>query len=421
MKNIYFFFLLIFLFFSCKEKANKDNETVLVNPSGEEQISQTQQDTLPPVETREPVTDFKPAFKNQTRAPGMKTKTAYEVKVLTSSLKSPWGVVALDENRLLITQNKGNMVIVSSDGEISKPITGIPKVNSSGQGGLLGLTLDNDFEKNKMVYWCFSENTDKGTLTAVAKGKLNEKENKFEEVEVIYRAIPAYKGNLHYGGRVVMDKDRNLFVSTGERSDKETRPQAQELNSALGKILRISTDGKAVSGNPFENQQNALPEIWSYGHRNVQGLDFHPETGELWESEFGPKGGDELNLIKSGKNYGWPVIGYGVEYSGEIIGEGITEKEGMEQPVYYWDPVLSPSGITFYSGNNIPEWENNVFLGGLNGNHISRLKLENNRVVAEERLLEKEKQRFRDLTQGKDGNLYAVTDEGKLYKIAPKE
>jgi len=400
---------------SCKNTEKKNDSVQHLKSSLENSV----QDSFPSVENRKPVTDFKPAFKNQTRAPGMKTETDYKVEILNSSLKSPWGIIALEDDQFLITQNEGNMVVVSSDGEIERKITGFPKVNSSGQGGLLGLTLDNDFKNNQMIYWCFSEKTDKGNLTAVAKGKL--KTDKVENVEVIYRAFPAYDGNLHYGGRVIMDKKGNLFVSTGERSDLETRPQAQELNSALGKILYITTEGKAVAGNPFENKENALPEIWSFGHRNVQGLDFHPETGDLWQSEFGPKGGDELNLIKSGKNYGWPIIGYGVEYSGEIIGEGITAKKGMEQPVYYWDPVLSPSGITFYTGKNIPEWENDLFLGGLNGNHIARIKLYNNKVIGEERLLEKEKQRFRDLTQGKDGNLYAITDEGNLYKIALKK
>lgn len=411
--------ILFLLIFSCKEK-NKSESTASAETDSITELTHHQEDSLPPVETRKAETDYRPAFKNQTRVAGMKTNTPVEVEILTKSLKSPWGIVPLNEKEFLITQNKGDMVIVSNDGEIKSTLTGIPKVNSSGQGGLLGLTLDNDFENNQMVYWCFSEASDKGNLTAVAKGKLNRDKNKFEEVKVIYRAIPAYDGNLHYGGRVVMDAKGNLFVSTGERSDKVTRPQAQELNSALGKILYITTEGEPVKGNPFENQENALPEIYSYGHRNVQGLVIHPKTGELWESEFGPKGGDELNLIKPGKNYGWPTIGYGIEYNGDIIGEGITEKEGMEQPIYYWDPVLSPSGITFYSGKNIPEWENNIFLGGLNGNHIARLRLENNRVTGEERLLEKEKQRFRDVTQGKDGNLYAVTDEGRFYKLSAK-
>ena len=201
------------------------------------------------------------------------------------------------------------------------------------------------------------------------------------------------------------------------RSDLETRPQAQDLNSSLGKIIRITTDGKPAPGNPFIGRSGAKPELYSYGHRNVQGLALNPATGDLWESEFGPRGGDEINLIQPGKNYGWPTITYGIEYAGPKVGEGIQQKSGMEQPVYYWDPVLSPSGITFYSGNAIPEWHNNLFVGGLNGNHIARLVIKNNKVVGEERLLVKEDQRFRDITQGKDGALYTVTDQGRLYRI----
>jgi glucose/arabinose dehydrogenase len=225
---------------------------------------------------------------------------------------------------------------------------------------------------------------------------------------------------LHYGGRIVFDKEGNLLISTGERSDLETRPQAQHLNSALGKVLRITKDGKPAPGNPFEGQADKRPEIYSYGHRNVQGLAFNPATGDLWETEFGPRGGDELNRIQPGKNYGWPIITYGIEYKGDKVGEGIQQKEGLEQPVYYWDPVVSPSGITFYSGKQIPEWKNNLFIGGLSSIHIVRLVIENNKVVGEERLLEKEEQRFRDITEGNDGALYAVTDNGRLYSIHKK-
>jgi glucose/arabinose dehydrogenase len=210
------------------------------------------------------------------------------------------------------------------------------------------------------------------------------------------------------------------MVSTGERSDPETRPQAQSLQSGLGKVVRITTDGKPAAGNPFFNSSGARPELYSYGHRNVQGLALHPETGDVWDSEMGPRGGDEVNLIQAGKNFGWPIITYGLEYSGAKVGEGITQKEGMEQPVYYWDPVLSPSGMAFYSGAAIPEWKNNLFIGGLNSNHIARLVINNNKVVGEERLLANEGQRFRDVTEGKDGALYAVTDGGRLYRIGKK-
>lgn len=375
-----------------------------------------------PVESQKPNTDYKPAFEGQTRIGSVTTSAPYEGVVVTKDLKNPWGVVSLPDGRLLITEKKGQMVIVDvKSGEVSDRITGIPEVDSRGQGGLLGLTLAPDFASNRMVYWVFSEKVADKNHTAVAKGRLADDEKSIENAQVIYRAMPSYDGVLHYGGRVLFNKEGNLFVSTGERSDKETRPQAQHLNSALGKILHITTEGKPVPGNPFEGQADALPEIYSYGHRNVQGLAFHPETGDLWSNEFGPLGGDELNLIKAGFNYGWPLITYGLEYSGEAIGDPpIQQKEGLEQPVYYWDPVLSPSGMAFYTGNNLPEWKNNLFITGLNSNHIARIVLKGNKVVGEERILDSESQRFRDITQGNDGVLYVVTDQGRLYRIDKK-
>lgn len=378
--------------------------------------------SYPPVEKNKANTDYKPAFEGQTRIAGVKTSTAFEGKMITDALTSPWGIVELPDGRLLVAEKAGNMRIVDAEtAKVSEPITGLPKVDDNGQGGLLGLTLDPSFESNRMVYWVFSEPAANGNHTAVAKGKLAADDSKIENAQVIYRALPTYDGKLHYGGRVVFDKDGNLFVSTGERSDLETRPQSQDLKSALGKILRITTDGKAVAGNPFEGQADALPEIYSYGHRNTQGLAFHPETGELWNSEFGPRGGDEINLIKAGNNYGWPVITYGLEYSGDQIGTPvIQQKEGMEQPVYYWDPVLSPSGMTFYKGSNVPEWKNNLFISGLSSTHIARIVIKDNKVVGEERLMASEGQRFRDITQGKGGALYTVTDSGRLYKIDKK-
>jgi glucose/arabinose dehydrogenase len=312
------------------------------------------------------------------------------------------------------------MRIVTADGKAGNAITGIPPVNSKAQGGLLGLTLDPAFASNRMVYWVFSENVNNGTQTSVAKGRLANNEQKIENATVIYRATPSFNSTLHYGGRILFDKTGNLIVSTGERSELETRPQAQWLNSALGKIVRITTNGQPASGNPFANKKDARPEIYSYGHRNVQGLAWHPETGELWENEFGPRGGDELNRIVPGKNYGWPTITYGIEYSGGKVGEGKTQQEGLEQPVYYWDPVLSPSGMTFYTGDNMPEWKNNLFIGGLSSMHIARLVIKDNKVTGEERILDKENQRFRDVAVGKDGALYAVTDGGRMYRIAKK-
>jgi aldose sugar dehydrogenase len=371
-----------------------------------------------PVESKQPNTNYKPAFEGQTRIAGVKTTTPYQVTKLTDQLNNPWGIALLPDGRLLITEKKGTMRIVNATGDVSAPITGLPAVNAAGQGGLLGLVLDPSYSANRMVYWVFSERTTGGNVTAVAKGRLSDDEKTIESPVVIYRATPAYNGTLHYGGRILFDKTGNLFVSTGERSDLETRPQAQDVNSGLGKIIRITKDGKAAPGNPAVS--SARPEIYSYGHRNVQGLAFHPATGDLWENEFGPRGGDELNLIKPGKNYGWPTITYGLEYSGRKVGEGITQKDGLEQPVYYWDPVLSPSGMTFYNHSNMPEWKNNLFITGLNSNHIARLVIKDNRVAGEERLLAGEGQRFRDVAQGSDGALYAVTDEGRLYKISKK-
>lgn len=385
----------------------------------------TAQDTtkLPPVEKNKANTDYKPAFEGQTRIAGVKTNSPFEGKVIAEGLKQPWGIVELPNGKLLITEKNGTLRLMDlAAGKLGEPINGALKPATDGQGGLLGITIDPDFASNRTVYYTFSEPTADGkNHTAVAKATLSADEKSLEGSTVIYQALPSYAGNLHFGGRILFDKAGNLFVSTGERSDLETRPQAQQLNSALGKILRITKDGKPVAGNPFEGKGDAKPEIYSYGHRNVQGLAFHPETGDLWDSEFGPRGGDEINLIKAGTNYGWPTITYGIEYKGGPVGNPpLQQKEGLEQPVYYWDPVLSPSGMTFYTGSNVPEWKNNLFIAGLSSTHIARLVIENNKVVGEERLLLSEGQRFRDIIQSKDGALYAVTDAGKLYKIDKK-
>lgn len=383
-------------------------------------IISTQDTTNAPVEKLPPNNSYSPAFAGQTRIAGIKTKTPLDVKVLAEGLKRPWGMTVLPDGRLLITEKIGTMRIITTAGKVSEPITGLPEVNSGGQGGLLGLTIDPAFAKNRIVYWAFSEKTSTGNLTAVAKGTLSADEKKIENVNVIYRADPAHPSMGHYGGRILVDKSGNLLVTTGERSSLETRPQAQFLTSANGKVLRITKDGKPAPGNPFLNDPSAKPEIYSYGHRNVQNLAFHPVTGDIWTAEFGPMGGDELNLVKPGKNYGWPTITYGLEYSGAKVGEGITQKEGMEQPVYYWNPSISPSGMSFYTANMIPEWKNNLFIGALSGKHILRLVIKGNKVVGEERLLADQNQRFRSTIQGKDGALYAITDEGRLYRIAKK-
>lgn len=373
-----------------------------------------------PVETKTPNTSYQPAFSGQTRINGLQTNTSYEAKIITNALSSPWGIKNLPDGRFLVTEKGGKLRIVTASGDISAPITGVPAVNASEQGGLLGLCLDPEFETNRMIYWVFSEAVSGGNITSVAKGKLSADSKNLEGVTVIYKSSPANPSVLHYGGRILFDKNGNLMISTGERSVIQTRPLAQSLVGSLGKVVRINKDGQPATGNPVFNETGALAEIYTYGHRNPQGLALHPVTGEVWLSEHGPKGGDEINRLKAGTNYGWPVITYGIEYNGDVIGEGIQKKEGMEQPVYYWDPVISPSGMTFYSGNRVPEWENNLFIGALSGKHIVRLAIENNKVVGEERLLAGEGQRFRDVTQGNDGAIYAVTDEGRLYKIDKK-
>ena len=403
--NIIYFIGCLMIFSHCSQNGSSDTPSTPSTPTS-------------PVETNPPNTNYSPAFSGQTRINRVRTVSDYQVSNLTTNLSNPWGITALPDGRLLISEKVGRMRIVTpTTGEVSNPISGIPTVNSAGQGGLLGLCLDPAFASNRMVYWVFSESVSGGTVTSVAKARLANNETSMEGISVIYRSNTPYNGNLHYGGRVVFDRTGNLIVSIGERSSSEIRTMAQSANSSLGKVVRITTNGQPASGNPTFSQSNALPELFTMGHRNPQGLAVHPVTGDVWQSEHGPRGGDEINRLQAGSNYGWPVVTYGIEYGGQAIGSAIQQQSGMEQPVYYWDPVVSPSGMTFYSGNRIPEWQNNLFIGSLSGTHIVRLVIENNKVTGEERLLSNEGQRFRDITQGIDGALYAITDQGRLYKI----
>src|ERR1700761_5212671 len=371
---------------------------------------------LPPVETKPGFANYKPAFAGQTRIAGAKTNTAFKVEKISEKLGNPFAIVAMPDGRLMVTLKSGTMEIHDKNGALVKKITGLPTVVYAGQGGLLDVAFDPAFTSNKMIYWSYSEKVEGGSATAVAKGKLNEAGGTVDDVAVIFRQTPATKGNLQFGSRLVFEKNGDLYVSLGEKFAPDVRVQAQDLNSDLGKIIRITTTGKPAAGNPFLNKPNAKPEIISYGHRNPEGLDIDPETGELWEAEFGPHGGDEINWIRPGKNYGWPVLSYGLEYSGDKVGDGIQQKAGMEQPVYYWDPVVSPSGICFYKGNAIPEWKDNLFVACLSGQHLDRLIIKNNKVVGEERLLTDKNQRIRDVTYSKN-MLYAITDDGDIYRL----
>lgn len=375
-------------------------------------------EALPGEETREANTRYQPAFEGQTRAPGLPPAT-FQVRVLSEALNAPWAVTALPDGRLAITEKAGFVRLYSQETGLSEPIPGITGVWNEAQGGLLDLAPAPDFTDSRLIYFTLALQTEGGSLTALGRGRLSDDERAIEHFEILWRAGPAHTISGHYGSRIALSPDGLLFISTGDRQDSSTRMNAQQTNNGWGKIVRLTLSGEAAPGNPFEQQNGALPEVWSLGHRNVQGLAIHPQTGELWASEMGPRGGDELNRILPGHNYGWPVITYGIEYSGEAVGEGLTAQEGMEQPVYYWDPVLAASGMDFYAGDAIPDWHNDLFIAGLGGSHVSRLKLDGNQVVGEEWLLADEGQRFRDVADGRDGALYIITDQGRLYRLGP--
>ena len=403
-----FFISTVFVFSYLTSCADKGTTRNMDNP-----------DSLPPVETKTPNSDYKPAFAGQTRIAGVKTNTLYTVEKIADKLGHPFAIVAMPDGRLMVTIKSGYMEIHDKNGVLVKKITGFPVVVYAGQGGLLDVAFDPNFIHNKIMYWSYAEDYSSANLTAVAKGRLNEREGKVEDVSVIFRAVPGTGTTLQYGSRLVFDKEGYLFVSVGEKFAPQSRVLAQDPDSYLGKIIRITTDGKPAPGNPFLHQSGAKPEVYSYGHRNPEGLEINPVTGQLWESEFGPRGGDEINIIRPGKDYGWPVITYGIEYSGGKVGDGIQQKAGMEQPIYYWDPVISPSGICFYRGSAIPEWKDNLFISSLSGQHLDRLVIRNNKVVGEERLLEDKHQRFRDVAY-MDEKLYAITDDGDIYRIGKK-
>lgn len=335
--------------------------------------------------------------------------------VVASGLDHPWGLAFLPDGRMLVTERPGRLRIVTADGQVSTPLTGVPAVYATGQGGLLDVALSPSFASDRLVYVSFAEAGQGGAGTAVARGRLTE--TGLEDVKVIWRQVPKVNGPNHWGSRLVFARDGKLFITMGDRYSQ--RDRAQDLSATFGKIVRINADGSIPADNPFVKREGALTDIWSYGHRNVQAATLHPQTGQLWTVEHGARGGDELNHPQAGKNYGWPVITYGIDYSGAKIGEG-TAKAGMEQPVYYWDPVIAPSGATFYTGDAFAQWKGNLFVGSLQPGALVRLTMDGDRVVAEERYL-REAGRVRDVVQGPDGFLYLLIDDanGKVLRVEP--
>jgi glucose/arabinose dehydrogenase len=373
-----------------------------------------------PLETRAAQgTGQDPAFAGQTRAPGVRTEATLTHTVVAAGLNHPWGFVLMPDGRWLVTERAGTMRIIGADGVKSEPIAGLPTIFVQGQGGLLDVALSPSFASDRTIFWSYSEPREGGNATSIAKGRLTDDGSRVENVQVIFRAMPTYEGRLHFGGALAFAPDGKLFLTLGERSDRPMRPQAQDLGSHMGKIIRINADGSAPQDNPFVGRAGALPEIWSLGHRNPQGVAIAPD-GKVWTVEHGTRGGDEINLSRAGANYGWPDAAYGIEYAGGAINAGATQKEGTEQPVYYWDPVIAPGGMVIYSGTMFPGWNGNLLVAGLKEKHIARLVLENDRVVGEERLLTDLGSRIRDVAVGPDGAVWAITDEddGKLVRLA---
>ena len=365
--------------------------------------------TCEPLEKREPnAPQQRPAFEGQTRACAVRSNVAFEVTVLARGLVHPWAVEPLPNGDFLVTEKPGRLRIVTASGEIGAPLTGVPPVDARGQGGLLDVALSPAFESDRAIYWSFSEPREGGNGTSVARGVLSADSRAVEQVRVVFQAMPTYNNGMHFGSRLAFGPDGMLYLTTGDRSDRAMRPHAQRPDSHMGKTIRMKADGSAA-------------EVWSLGHRNIQASAFDAQ-GRFWIVEHGTRGGDELNRIEKGKNYGWPIVAYGIEYSGSSIDGSVTDRAGYERATYYWDPVIAPSGAQFYTGNAFPAWRGSLFIGALKEARLVRLAIENDRVTGEEHLLADRGQRIRDVRQGRDGALYVVTDaaNGELWRIAPR-
>lgn len=337
-----------------------------------------------------------------------------EITPVAQGFEHPWGLAFLPDGRMLVTERPGRLRIVSSDGTVSAPVAGVPAVYSKGQGGLLDVALDPDFATDPWVYLSFSEPGEGGGGTAVARGRLAD--GKLTDVAVIFRQEPKLDAGQHFGSRLVFDREKRLYVTSGDRGNWDN---PQRLDKGQGKIFRINRDGSIPADNPFVGRDDAIPAIWSYGHRNAQGAALHPQTGALWQTEHGARGGDELNIPQAGRNYGWPVITLGINYNGQPIGAGEKTAEGMEQPIHSWTPSIAPSGLAFYTADRFPAWKGSLFVGALAFQRVVRLTLDGDKVVGEEPLLVDFGERIRDVRQGPDGYLYLLTDDakGKLLRV----
>jgi len=376
-----------------------------------------------PLETRDPVgKGQKPAFAGQTRAPAIITRTPLDVTVIAQGLDHPWALAFLPNGHMLITEKPGKMRILTTKGEVGSPIANVPAVLYRSDGGLLDLVIDPHFAENRQVYFAYAEPRQGGQGLTLGGAKLSADETALQDVRVLLRIEPTHPSVSHFGCRLLFDEQGKLFMTSGERMDPVLRVQAQDLGSRLGKLLRLNTDGSAAPGNPFEKTAGALPDIWTYGHRNSQGLAYHPVTHDLWSIEHGQAGGDELNVILPGRNYGWPLMAYGAENDRSPINGGLTQAPDMEQPKYFWDPAIGPTSMAFYTGKLVPEWQGNLFVAGHMSQHLVRLVLEGQRVVGEERLLLDQHQMMRWVGQGPDGALWVLTDnaDGRLIRLAAR-
>ena len=339
-----------------------------------------------------------------------------KVETLTDALTHPWGMAFLPNGDIVLTERPGNIRLFRQDTGLAAPLKNVPKVAAVNQGGMLGIAVDPNYKDNQTIYFCYSQPGEEGSTSVVSKARIQG--DKLEDVETLFTAFPRVDNGFHFGCRVAFDGNGDLFITLGERY--KFMKEAQNTDNHFGKIVRIHADGSVPTDNPFRNGK--APEIYSYGHRNVQGLTIHPQTGAIWAMEHGPKGGDEVNLIEKGKNYGWPVITYGVDYSGDIISDK-THMAGMEQPVLYWDPSIAPSGMVFYQGDKFPHWRGDLIVGSLKFTHLRHIKMANDKPGDQTEYLKDRNERIRDVVEGPDGYLYLLTDtpQGKLLKVMPAD